>query len=147
MWSQIYEPNRTVIGKFSHNDDLIEVLNKFCDENNIKVGWISIIGAVREAKLGYYEQEKQEYSYIEPKGPNGEKTFEIANATGNISIKEGKPFVHLHITVTDKDGRAYGGHVMPGTIVFAGEFLIQAFNGQDLIRVKDDKTGLPLWQS
>ena len=147
MWNNIYEPDKTLIGKFSYNDDLLEVLNKFCDENNIKTGWLSIIGAVRRVKLGYYEQEKQEYISFEPVNSANGTTFEIANATGNISIKDGKPFVHLHMVVTGKNGESYGGHAMPGTIVFAGEFIIQAFNGKDLIRVKDEKTGLPLWKS
>ncbi len=35
-------------------------------------------------------------------------------------MKDGEIFVHAHITLADRKGRAYGGHLMPGTMVFAG---------------------------
>ena len=54
--------------------------------------------------------------------------------------------VHAHITVADSDGKAFGGHLAPGTIVFACEFVITALNGPQLTRDHDDQTHLPLWK-
>ena len=39
----------------------------------------------------------------------------------------------------------HGGHLAPGTIVFACELIIEAFDGQELNRGMDRETGLPLW--
>ena len=74
------------------------------------------------------------------------QTLEITNLIGNISIKDGVPIVHAHVTLSDKDGHAYGGHLAPGTIVFACEVVVQALDGPSFERGLDQKTGLPLWK-
>jgi len=74
------------------------------------------------------------------------KKLEIASCTGNISIKDGEIFVQAHITLADMEGKAFGGHLMPGTEIFAAEFFVQELIGQDLVRAKDEITGLPLWK-
>jgi predicted DNA-binding protein with PD1-like motif len=54
--------------------------------------------------------------------------------------------IHTHITFADEKGNACGGHLAKGTIVFACEFIIQAFDGSELIREYDEKTTLRLWK-
>jgi uncharacterized protein len=145
MIKNFYSPEKVYLGRLPHNSDLLEELTRFCIENNIRTGWISVIGAVKDICLGYYNQEKQEYLVLkEDLGEN--RRMEIANCSGNISIKEGKPFLHLHIVATNKEGKAFGGHLMPGTIIFAGEFMIQSLQGEELCREFDKETGLSLWQ-
>jgi predicted DNA-binding protein with PD1-like motif len=65
---------------------------------------------------------------------------------GNVSIKDEAAFAHVHITLADHDGRAFGGHCAGGTIVFAAEFIVQVFAGVDLVWWPDPTTGLGLWQ-
>lgn len=145
MWSKTYETEKVLIGRLSFNGDLLEELNSFSNENNIKAGWISIIGAVKTIKLGYYDQKEQKYVFLDHEGLYSDKPFEISSCTGNISVKNDKSIVHLHIVVSDREGKSFGGHVMPGTQVYAGEFMIQVFRGEDLIRTFDSETALPLW--
>ena len=83
----------------------------------------------------------KEYSFFELN-----KNLEITSLTGNISLRDDEPMVHAHITVSDSDGRTFGGHLAPGTIVFACEFVITALDGPQLLRSHDDQTGLPLWK-
>jgi predicted DNA-binding protein with PD1-like motif len=64
---------------------------------------------------------------------------------GNVSIKEGKPFLHLHIVVSDTDLRCWGGHLFPGSAVFAAEAHIQELEGGQRVRMPDATTGLALW--
>lgn len=132
---------RMFIGKFSHKADLLESLNKFCQDNNIKLGVFSVIGAVRCAKMGYYKQDEQQYIEC----VNLEKKLEIVSCLGNISLKDEKPFVHAHITLADWQGQCYGGHLMPGTVIFAAEYYIKELTGLELKRGLDKETGLSLW--
>ena len=74
------------------------------------------------------------------------KKLEIASCMGNISLKDSEIMVHAHIVLADWEGKAFGGHLMPGTKIFAAEFQIQEYVGTELHRGKDEKTGLPLWQ-
>ncbi len=39
----------------------------------------------------------------------------------------------------------YGGHLMPGTIIFAAEYWIQELTGEAIHREDDPQTGLMLW--
>ena len=68
-----------------------------------------MIGATSHLVLGYYDQEAREYRNHEYEGG-----FEIASGSGNVSIKDGEPFVHLHVVASGPNGDANGGHVMPG---------------------------------
>ena len=43
-------------------------------------------------------------------------------------------------------GKAFGGHLAPGTIVFACEFIIQEMEGAPYVRDYDEETGLQLWR-
>ena len=131
----------TFIGKLSHGCDLLEELTSICLEKNITLGKIEAIGAVQKACIGFYSQNSREYKFI-----SFDKPSEILNLTGNISIKDEKPFVHAHIILADETGNAYGGHLAPGTITFACEFIIYSFSGNQLIREMDHETGLPLWK-
>jgi uncharacterized protein len=128
------------MGKLMHGADLLEEITEICKERNIQLGRIEAIGAVQKASIGFYNQTKREYEFITINEP-----LEITNLTGNISIKDGTPFVHAHVTLADSSGKAYGGHLAPGTIVFACEFIMETFDGSALKRGFDQDTGLSLW--
>ena len=128
------------MGKLKHGADLLEEITDICKEKNIQLGRVEAIGAVQKAVIGYYHQDKREYEYL-----NLDKHLEILNLTGNISIKGGNPMVHAHVTLADAKGKAFGGHLAPGTIIFACECVIEAFDGVILKREFDEETGLPLW--
>jgi hypothetical protein len=132
--------NDIIIGKLSYGCDLLEELNDICIKKNITLGKIEAIGAVQKSCVGFYNQASREYQFL-----NFDKPSEILNLTGNISVKDNKPFVHAHIILADESGNAYGGHLAQGTITFACEFVIYSFSGTRLERNMDDETGLPLW--
>jgi predicted DNA-binding protein with PD1-like motif len=137
-----YRTKRTFLIRLPHGGDLLESINGICREKRIESGVISVIGAVKSAVVGYYHQEKKEYQAI-----SLERPLEIASCTGNISIKnDSTPIAHAHIVLSDEAGIAAGGHLMPGTEIFAAEAVINELEGQPLIRQqKDSLTGLPLW--
>lgn len=143
MYKKQFEQGRTFVCKLDYESDLLEELNKICLQENITAGSISLIGAVSSLKLGFYEQETQEYTtttyaYNEP--------MEIVSCSGNVSQKDGKPFCHVHLIAADRKGRCIGGHLVQGTAVFAGEAVIQEFLGEDLVREVDEQTRLSLWK-
>jgi predicted DNA-binding protein with PD1-like motif len=74
-----------------------------------------------------------------------DRPLEILSGIGNVSLKEGRPFVHLHLTLGDDTGRRRGGHAMPGCRIFAAEAAILKAEGPNKHRVYDEATGLFLW--
>ena len=129
-----------VMGKLSCGCDLLEELTNISTERDVKLGRIEAIGAVQKARIGFYNQETRIYQFIALDHP-----LEITNLIGNISLKDGNPFVHAHITLSDESGKSYGGHLAPGTVIFACEFILEAFDGPAYNRCFDEETGLPLW--
>ena len=129
-----------IMGKLSHGSDLLAELTGICTQKNITLGRIEALGAVRKARLGFYNQETRQYEFHEL-----DQALEIVQLVANVSLKAGKPFVHAHVTLSDSNGAAYGGHLAPGTLVFACEFVIEAFDGPNFERNHDEETGLPLW--
>ncbi|HIJ84957.1 MAG: DNA-binding protein [Magnetococcales bacterium] len=129
------------MGRLNHGEDLLEALNQACRQREIRLGRVTAIGAVQKAALGYYDQSQQVYHTIHLDRP-----LEIVQLTGNISTKDDRPFIHAHATFSDASGRIYGGHLFPGTIIFACEVIIHVFQGPAFQRILDDTTGLPLWR-
>lgn len=134
------DTKNVIMGRVGFGADLLRELTALCEGNNITLGWIQAIGAVQKANVGFYDQETREYSY-----KNLDMPMEILNLTGNVSLKDGKPFVHAHITLADEEGRSFGGHLAEGTIVFACEFILHHFSGAVYTRVFDKDTDLYLW--
>jgi predicted DNA-binding protein with PD1-like motif len=134
------KPREIFMGKLSHGGDLLEEITDFCQRENIQLGWIEALGAVQRARLGFYKQETHEYEFFVVDQP-----LEITKLVGNVSLKDNSPFVHAHVTLADKRGNAYGGHLAPGTVVFACEFKLEIFDGPVLQRDFDEVTGLSLW--
>jgi predicted DNA-binding protein with PD1-like motif len=134
------KPKEVFMGRLSYGGDLLEEIGNMCLKENIQLGWIEALGAVKKARLAFYAQDKHEYQFFVI-----DKPLEITKLAGNVSLKDGHPFIHAHITLADRAGNAYGGHLAPGTVIFVCEFILEVFDGPGIKRDFDDATGLPLW--
>lgn len=120
--------------------DLYEHLSAFCRARRIRLGTIAAIGAFTEVTVGYYDQKERRYYKKRLRGD-----IEIVSCLGNVSVKDGQPFLHLHAALGDKRLRMLGGHLFPGSSVFAAEARIDELAGGRRVRVPDARTGLALW--
>ncbi|EDY36429.1 conserved domain protein [Aciduliprofundum boonei T469] len=132
-----YEKGRTFLFRVPEDEELVSYVNKFCDKNGIKMATLSAIGSLKKAKLGYFDISKGKYEEIAV-----EDVHELLLATGNVSIKEGKPFSHIHAILGYKDGSVKGGHLLKAT-VFVAELYIEELKGDVLERVPHGN--LHLW--
>ena len=132
----------TFIGQLPYGADLYDGLTRIVRKENIRLGRIQGIGATTHAKVAYYDQNTKVYNPLE--FPGG---MEILSLSGNVSIRDGKPFVHAHLVLGDPQGKVFGGHLLPGTILFACEVFIDVLEGDELVREFDQRTGLHLWKS
>jgi len=132
---------RVVVRRLVPGADLLEELNKLVKVEGIELGALSGIGALRKAAVGIFDLEKREYIVNE-----FDEEMEICALTGKVSLKEGEPFVHAHLSLSDMQGRGFGGHLMPGCEVFVAEVILWEFEGARLERrPQADCGGLALW--
>jgi len=125
--------------RLDHGADIISQITNLAEKNGIETAALCAIGALSRAELGYYDQLSHEYGKISLEEP-----VELASCTGNISMRDGRPFVHAHAVLSDRTGRTWGGHLTSG-IIFAAEVYLQELTGLPLKRVPDSITGLKLW--
>ena len=129
--------SRVIIDRFEKGEDVLECLNKLVGDNHISSGSFIGIGSVQRAEIGFFVGNGK-YSVVTCNGP-----LEVSSCVGNVASKEGTPFVHAHICLADRQGKAFGGHLMQGCIVDATfEVLVHEFEGLDLRRKLDSTTGL-----
>ena len=135
-------PCRTIIGRLSKDEDLLTGLENCARQHGITLGAVQAIGAVSQARIACYDQTARQYNFLDLARP-----LEITSLSGNISLREGKTMIHAHLTLADSEGRAFGGHLAEGTLVFACEFILQEYqSATPLVRQPDDPTGLLLWR-
>ncbi len=136
---QELRPGRLFLSSLDHDSEIVASITALAESLGVEVGAVAAIGALKRAEIGYYDQEAHEYRPIEIAGP-----VEISSLVGNISIRDGKPFLHAHATLADSDGNVRGGHLSSGT-VFAAEVCIQELCGRPPTRTHDPTTDLFLW--
>lgn len=131
---------RQFLFRLPHGSDIIGYLTDFCARQDIRSAAVSLIGATFKVTIGYYDQKTHQYH---PK--TFEQEMEIVSCSGNVSLKDGKPFLHVHAVMGDAELRCWGGHLFPGSSVFAAEAQIQELIGAPRTRTPDLQTGLALW--
>jgi uncharacterized protein len=132
--------DRNFIIRLKKGERVNESISKFCRILKISTGYFTGIGAVEELTLAHYDVAKKEYTTKEMDG-----AFEVTNMTGNVAIFEGISLVHTHMTVSDNEMKAFGGHLMKAK-VYAGMEVMFRDLGSAKLKKEDEETGLKLFQ-
>lgn len=137
-----YVVKRTILCQLPYGSDLLDQMTAIVRREGITLGRIHALGATTHARVAYYDQATKVYNPLD--FPGG---MEIVTLHGNVSLRDGEPFVHAHILLGDPKGNVVGGHLLQGTTLFACELFIDELAGPALERARDDRTGLFLWTS
>ncbi len=133
-----FKQGRIFLLRVPEGEELLDFVNRFAKEKGIKTAIVKGIGSLRNPVVGYYSEEIKDYKRIELFG-----TFELLTLLGNVSIKDGRPFAHLHVTLGNANGDVFGGHLIRGE-VFVAELYVQELLGEPLVR-KERGNNLSLW--
>ena len=127
----------TIVLRAQRGEEIISLLTMLISEENITCGRVSGIGATDKITIGLYNVNTQEYHK-----DTIEEEMEILSLSGNLTRKDGAPYVHVHGSFATLD-RVYGGHVNEVWISATAEIIIDVI---DLVvdRKTDTETGLNL---
>ena len=131
--------NSRVFMTLAKGDFINQTFESFAESKGVGCAWLNGIGALENPEIGYYSIKDKKYHRKQFKGE-----FELTSLIGDITMKDGKPFAHTHITFSDTDYQVYGGHLFDARITAAGEFLMQLGNDK-ITREINHEIGLPLW--
>lgn len=122
-----------------NKSSIVEALTHFIQSQNIQAGEVTGIGAVSEATLRFFNPDTKNYI---------DKTFteqmEVTNISGNVSVIDDKPMLHLHITLGREDYTALAGHLLDAKIRGAGEFIFYPLHTK-AIKTKNEEIGINLY--
>lgn len=125
--------------RINRGEEVIAQLEKLCKAENIYFAKVSAIGAADKITVGLYNVEQKKYF---------KKTFigesEITSLLGNITEKDGEPYIHLHINAADENLNAFGGHLNECVISGTCEMFVDEIS-ENTGRAYDSETGLNLF--
>ena len=133
--------DNTIVLRIDRGEEVMEKLQEICEKEGVFLGSISGLGAASFVEMGLYDVEYKIY-----KGTELEKPLEVTSLIGSVTESEGKPYLHVHITVGDAEGNSFGGHLKKCVIGGTCEIFLQVVDGH-VGRQKDwfSDTGLNLY--
>ena len=119
------------------NEKIMDTLTKFCIDQGISNAKVSGIGAVHLTEIGAYDTIAKEYLKKQFKD-----VLELVSFEGNVTLKDGAPFVHAHVILSNHEMNTLGGHLFESTVAAVGEFFLRKFDN-DAYRELNEDVGLP----
>lgn len=154
MISSARGPLKEVIAfRLKPGDDVLLSIIKVCEENGVKNGvMVTGIGSLKGAKFFNptpvpTSVSKLGYGY--PPQPQELRTgaIELLSISGIICHNdEGKVSPHIHFSMSDELGCAWGGHMVEGNIVLLTvEIVIGVIDKVDMVRKFNEEVGIPVF--
>lgn len=135
-----FAPGPVHLLRLEQGSDLVDAITAYATSEGIHAAWFTYLGAVSRAALRYYDQSAKVYRDF-----TIDAHLEVLSGVGNVSLRDGVPFVHTHAAFGDADGKALGGHLDRGCVVFSIEARLEELTGDAPVRLPDVATGLSLW--
>jgi predicted DNA-binding protein with PD1-like motif len=117
--------------RLSPGMDVKEELERIVKERNIKAASVlTCVGSLSDAVIRFANK---------PTGTGLRGPMEIVSLTGTLGSESGS---HLHIAVSDGEGKTLGGHVLKGCIVFTtAEIVLAILPDAVFTREQDSASG------
>jgi predicted DNA-binding protein with PD1-like motif len=117
-------------------EEVVAAVTGLAAEVGLKSGSACGIGGVEDVVLGYYDLDARTYLKAEYPG-----RYEMVSLVGNISLIDGKPFVHAHAVISGPDMAALGGHLFEATVAVTAEIYVWG-SATIVTRSLDESVGL-----
>lgn len=116
-------------------EEVVSSLTAFAQERGVTAGWVSAIGSLDHAVLGFLDPKEGTYF---------KRTFdermEVGSLNGNLGMEGDRPFAHIHAVLSPRELLAYAGHLHEGRVGVVVEAIVTAMHGR-LVRAVDAASG------
>jgi predicted DNA-binding protein with PD1-like motif len=106
---------------FSDGDEIVSGLTDLAIEHQITSAYITGLGGLSGALLGFGDPAIGAFRAI----PITDKC-ELVSLVGDVSLRDGRPYVHLHGVVAFADGSTKAGHIMEAHVAPIAEISVVA---------------------
>ena len=115
------QSGNTYLLVLNKGEEIVSALTQFASQTNLTCATVSGIGATDDAELGVFDTFEKQYYTKQIRAMT-----EITALCGNITQKDGKPYVHLHATLATMFD-VVGGHLTKAIVSATAEIFVQAF--------------------
>jgi predicted DNA-binding protein with PD1-like motif len=115
---------------------LVDGVLGIAEREKVKTARVEGIGGVSRLRLAYFNHREKRYEEHD-----FEEFLEVTGMLGNITMKDGKPFLHAHCTFGRRDMSVIGGHLISATVFPLMEVVVTPTSNTALRRF-DDELGL-----
>ena len=107
-------------------EEIVASLIRLVEQEQVQLGSVTAIGAANDVTIGIFSTQEKQYHARRYQGD-----YEISALVGNVTRKEGEPYLHLHITIGNPvTGEVHAGHLTSATISATLELFLQVWDGQ-----------------
>lgn len=135
------KPGRVLVLRLKPGTDLLGGIQAACERyqihNGVVLSAIGSLACVRYCNVEALPEKKCGYGYgavlalDEPIELTGAGGVICSDAEGNINL-------HIHISMSDKTGKAYGGHLAEGTrVLMTADIVLGEIEGVSMLREHD----------
>jgi predicted DNA-binding protein with PD1-like motif len=123
---------------FDPGDEVLETFTRYLDEQRVTAGRFQAIGGFKQFQLKYFDTATMQY-----RPRDFELQVEVLSLIGDVSLRDGQPFIHPHAVLGTADYQTLGGHLGSGVVEPTLELILTVLD-TELVRHKDQRTGLDL---
>ena len=128
-----------IVARLDKGEEICSTLLDLAGREGIRLASVSGIGASNNITLGVFRTKKKEYVQNRYYGID----YELASVTGNLSMKDGQPYLHLHAVIGNpslksaylslderEPGICFGGHLNSAVVSATCEIIIDIIDGE-----------------
>ena len=136
-----------IVARLKPGSDLLGSLKEIVTGERVKAGVIlSGVGLLGVAKLRNCKSLPEDYPITDENRTylSFSRPLEILSLSGNITVAEGNPLVHAHVTLSHVEGGeigVIGGHLIEGCIIFGfAEIILMELRDIAMEKKYDEET-------
>lgn len=93
-------------------DEIVGELKRVAATKKFGASSFKAIGALSQVQLGWFNWETKHYETA----VDLSEQVELLSLIGDIALKGNEPQVHAHMTISRRDGKVYGGHLLKAVV-------------------------------
>ena len=114
-------------------EEIVASLTRLVEQEQVQLGSVTAIGAANDVTIGIFSTQEKQYHARRYQGD-----YEISALVGNVTRKDGEPYLHLHITIGNPvTGEVHAGHLSSATISATLELFLQVWDGRVGLKFSD----------
>jgi predicted DNA-binding protein with PD1-like motif len=129
-------PTKTYVLVFAKGDEVMSGLKEFAVKYHVTSAHFNAIGDASSIKFGWYDISKKMFKVMRIN-----EFAEITSLAGDITLYNGNPVVHAHISAATQDGIVHGGHLLEAFISPTLQ-LMMTVEPEALYKKLDPETGI-----